>query len=630
MLRAKNNTIMKKNLFFILLLLVGFIAQAQVFEVDPASKANPVKAGVPAFKAQAGDAPWWGLLPDNDDRTGLGTQTTETYFMALKVSDHVAGKQVKAVKFYLRSLSVLSDVKIFFSKTLPDDVASADYLQDLDKANLKGGDASTYVMGLPNVVELSTPYTIPEGGCYAGISFKVTSTSSSAGQYPVVIYSQGKPDGLWLRTSTKAPQWFDATSFGTLALQLQLTGDYADNALIPNDFGKQIVGVNKPVTIPVELYSLGSEGASDIDYTATIDGVETESFHLQLPSVINTFEGKTVDLTLPAQSEMKEYPVTITINKVNGQENLAQDKMAEGTLNVVSEIYPRNVLIEEFTTERCPNCPRVAGFLHEALKDYDPAQVAAVCHHAGYYTDWLTQPCDNELTWLYNDNGSVYAPALMFNRQPIFDSQYIQGEKDNVTIPGSVMELKGYIDDQLSQKSNLSLDVKAIPNDAYSEVTMTINGKCNEFFDKATSLLTVYVTEDSIKARSQSGGGSNYYQMHVIRYYNSTWGDAITWNGNEFTATYTIKLNSAWKQNKLRFVAMVNKHNKANKLDCRIENSQSVAMGTPGGVNDVVVSGENAYEVARYTIDGRRIQQEQPGINIIQMSDGSIRKVLVK
>jgi hypothetical protein len=33
---------------------------------------------------------------------------------------------------------------------------------------------------------------------------------------------------------------------------------------------------------------------------------------------------------------------------------------------------------------------------------------------------------------------------------------------------------------------------------------------------------------------------------------------------------------------------------------------------------------------AIYTIDGKRLQQTQQGLNIIRMSDGTIRKVMVK
>ena len=38
----------------------------------------------------------------------------------------------------------------------------------------------------------------------------------------------------------------------------------------------------------------------------------------------------------------------------------------------------------------------------------------------------------------------------------------------------------------------------------------------------------------------------------------------------------------------------------------------------------------NRHEVARYTVDGRRINQPQKGLNIIKYSDGSVKKVVVE
>ena len=35
-------------------------------------------------------------------------------------------------------------------------------------------------------------------------------------------------------------------------------------------------------------------------------------------------------------------------------------------------------------------------------------------------------------------------------------------------------------------------------------------------------------------------------------------------------------------------------------------------------------------EVVRYNISGQRIQKEEKGVNIIKMSDGTVRKVMVK
>ena len=43
-----------------------------------------------------------------------------------------------------------------------------------------------------------------------------------------------------------------------------------------------------------------------------------------------------------------------------------------------------------------------------------------------------------------------------------------------------------------------------------------------------------------------------------------------------------------------------------------------------------VMAAEEVVEVARYTLDGQRVDRPVKGINIIRYSDGSVRKVMVK
>lgn len=52
-------------------------------------------------------------------------------------------------------------------------------------------------------------------------------------------------------------------------------------------------------------------------------------------------------------------------------------------------------------------------------------------------------------------------------------------------------------------------------------------------------------------------------------------------------------------------------------------------MDTSTGVNNIQIA-DNVVEVARYSIDGKRLSAPQKGINIVEMSDGSRQKVLVK
>ena len=50
-----------------------------------------------------------------------------------------------------------------------------------------------------------------------------------------------------------------------------------------------------------------------------------------------------------------------------------------------------------------------------------------------------------------------------------------------------------------------------------------------------------------------------------------------------------------------------------------------------GSPSDVInVNTEKIKEIRRYTLDGRIIMNSHKGLNIIQMSDGTTKKVLVK
>ena len=53
-----------------------------------------------------------------------------------------------------------------------------------------------------------------------------------------------------------------------------------------------------------------------------------------------------------------------------------------------------------------------------------------------------------------------------------------------------------------------------------------------------------------------------------------------------------------------------------------------IGSGSPTGIE--TVNSNDATEIARYTVDGRAISAPQAGVNIVKMSDGTVKKVLVK
>ena len=218
----------------------------------------------------------------------------------------------------------------------------------------------------------------------------------------------------------------------------------------------------------------------------------------------------------------------------------------------------------------------------------------------------------------------------MFNREPDFDSYYLKGKKDNVTIPGSADDFGTIVEYYLTQTlANAKLDMQVVPNADKSKVTLVIKGEANNIYDTDNALLTVYVTEDNVKAQAQAGASGTYKHHHVIRAYNSTWGDKVTWDGTSFTATYDYNLDSSWKQEDIKFVAFLNKHNANDPLDNRIENSINVSLSATNGVEGVSTNND-AVEVARYNAAGQRIEAPVKGLNIVKMSDGRTMKVIVK
>ncbi len=67
---------------------------------------------------------------------------------------------------------------------------------------------------------------------------------------------------------------------------------------------------------------------------------------------------------------------------------------------------------------------------------------------------------------------------------------------------------------------------------------------------------------------------------------------------------------------------------KANSNGKLAETSFAVNVTAATGIHDTAT--EKAEEIARFGADGKRIKTSQKGINIIRMSDGTVRKVLVK
>jgi len=195
-----------------------------------------------------------------------------------------------------------------------------------------------------------------------------------------------------------------------ISIQVLVEGEFHEYSATPDDFGMVAGSVNTDATITVQFVNNSAYAITDLDYVVTVDGVAGSEEHTTFSPAVGVGTKGSFQVSVPCGSVDAKKNVKVEITKVNGHDNESKDKVAEGTVGVPSTQFPRNMVIEEFTTELSFVCPSVAGFLHEYLETADLSRVAAVCHHSAFYTDWLTQPCDEELVFLYNDDGKPSLP----------------------------------------------------------------------------------------------------------------------------------------------------------------------------------------------------------------------------
>lgn len=485
-----------------------------------------------------------------------------------------------------------------------------------------------------NEVKFDEPYTIQAGEVlYAGYSYTQLSNKKDYKSFPFSAVEEGlENQSLWVYCKIGNNAGWNEFGMGgaNMSIQVLVEGDFAEYAVLPEDFGTLKGAKNKDLAVAVKFMNNSKEAVSSLGYVVSVDGVAGSEQSVDISPTVGVGAYGTFKANVPCGNTEGLKEVKVEVTKVNGHKNGASSTVANGKISIADKMYERNVCIEEFTTEKCGNCPRVAGFLHTYLEEADPTRVFAVCHHAGFYTDWLTKACDNKLLYLFNDGGSSYAPAMMFNREPAFDSQYAAGQKDNVTIPNSAAEIKAIANSFLDETmADAKLDMTLTYDEGESKVIIVVTGESNKGYDTENALLTVYLTEDNVKAKNQSGA-SKFYHQHVIRDYNSNWGDALTWNDNKFSATYEFDVDEAWKKDDLKVVAFLNKHNTKNRLDNRIENVTGKDLIEKPTAIESVGSADNAVEVARYNAAGQRINGKQKGLNIVKLSNGTTLKVVVK
>lgn len=213
----------------------------------------------------------------------------------------------------------------------------------------------------------------------------------------------------------------------------------------------------------------------------------------------------------------------------------------------------RAILIEDFTGQRCINCPTGTEIINGIVDTYGEDNVIAVGVHSGPLgfagnskTVGLMTDTGNEYYTRWDKENKMGQPWVVFNRKTSPDSHY----NNWAAMVGTI----------ISEKANLSVKIANAYDAATRTLTTTVgadgvNGTVN-------GKLQVWIVEDGVKALQMMPDGSankEYIHNHVFRAaVNGTWGEDVTVKeGETTTKQYQYVLPEAWNADNIAVVAFV-------------------------------------------------------------------------
>lgn len=643
---------MKKFLLSAFAMLLALTAGAQNFTVE--KSLNPQGVQAPAFgafkaPAKANLAANQRLVgyfdtDDCDNYVGIPSYTGNNKVAIELTADDLApyyGKKIAGVRFNLGQGNTANGVFVQNLTLENGQIVDMTEIASSDKSVTSAAGATNtgewHEVMFDNKVELSSSFQ----NLFVGFNYKQTSSN-----YPIGVNS--KVDGpFFVYANIPASQggngaaWYQFQSGGMgLAIQLIVEGDFAPNAVQPLDFGNMVIEKGKTKNVAVKFRNLGSKFTS-IDYTISLDGKAGAEQHLDFGKDYGVGGTHTVEIPFAADSKIGTSTVTLTITKVNGVENANATKTATGTLYTVEREFVKRSVVEEGTGTDCGYCPRGHVAMHNMHNLYGDQFIGIALHQRS-----STDPMYNVS---YN-LGFTSFPQCMVNRSNNFWDPYEQMPAvlkaslnetalAEVTVAGTFAEEDTKVNATASVESLVAGDY----NLAFMLTADGLTGKTNSwkqqnYFCKGHAG-NPYKSKSSMPEDIQFlwDKGSSYVETYndvlisssYVNNNNKATLPTLVANGT-VSSEYTLKmptkrtLKEAIKHDQVYVVALL-----LDKKTGAIVNAGRARVTGSTGIEDVT-TGTEATVVARYNVNGVQIATPVKGINIVKMSDGTTRKVLVK
>ncbi|MCC8070328.1 MAG: Omp28-related outer membrane protein [Bacteroidales bacterium] len=529
------------------------------------------------------------------------------------------GNDISAIRAALVNRVNIDTLRVWVRTTLDgEDLASGFLTRNTDPAVAKEW----------NEVELSNPYTISsDNELYVGLSYH-----QKLNVQALSFVNTALGGTCWLQLGEDG-EWTDCSDNGALGIEAVVTGaqlpDY-DLGLLGAEVSPWPAGGATAVKVKLTLANYGLQDVSGFTVALEADPEVYVECHLEQTVASNSSITTTFVVDPGEYTDDETLWSVVLLSVDDGLDANTANNTAQAT-----SVYLKNVFVEEFTTEECVNCPAMATRLHNALaadEQYEE-QVAVVCHHAGYYTDTFTQPCDESLTWFYNAGGNTYAPAIMVDRS----TRYSSSTTSPLFNTTSESDLTDAFDQALERRANVMVGLSCSFNSDSTQVDVTATCLRKADASLANPRLTVYLTEDDVEAVYQSGATGKYFHQHVIRGYNSIWGEEIPWEGEARSATLgcSFTIDPSWTFSKLKLVGVISNLNADDPTDCEVSNCVSVALTdssiekVPDSILTTLIDlSSSEGEEEWFDLHGRRVASPQAGNLYILRQGSTVTKVI--
>lgn len=574
----------------------------------------------------------------------FGTAKKESFDVAMLLADkYTKGKKIETIKVPFPKNAEIGNVKIWLTKKLT--LENKKNVADVMTLDATMDDSTA-------IVKLATPYTIDSDTLYIGYSFDVVELTERT-QLPISLINEKGVQGLWTHSSRTYRSWLDKSTYGCSAMQVELSGFNANDAYFEGfkDYYNQ---VNIATPINLTLLNRGYNGIKSIDYSYSV-GDKKVSDHLTLeapiPACLNASTEFTV--TVPAIEAKGKYPVTFSIDKVNGEAN-SEVATANSTMAIYNKLPKHRPVMEEFTGTWCGNCAR--GWIGlEVMTRLHPDFIALAYHSGdvmqvidqklflGFDTENPSYPMAN-IDRVYTDIDPYYGADMT-----PFGIEEIWKKQAEILAPASLETEAAFTPDGKDIKAKAILEFPEDTNDAdkYSvEFVLVTDGLHGEgqaweqsnyleenekgdypfpeadiFFAGSSSIPNMHYNDVVVATTRLRDGLIKLPAKVEAEKAFTIEGTIAEVDSIKNMANYPVIQDSK----NLRIVALLlnEKGEIMNGAKAKVTGYETT------GIRNINTNATEADVPAIYNLQGHRLQTMQKGLNIIRTKDGKTKKVML-